>query len=49
MPLLLMTTNVWAAQSLARQGLTFCLLKPFHLEELLTSVASHIHPYERSV
>jgi two-component system, OmpR family, response regulator len=49
MPLLLLTTNVWAARSLARQGLTFCLLKPFHLEELLTSVASLIHPYERSV
>src|SRR4051812_40400497 len=28
-PLLLMTTNVWTARSLARQGLTFCLLKPF--------------------
>jgi DNA-binding response OmpR family regulator len=41
-PLLLMTTNVWTARSLARQGLTFFLLKPFYLDELLTSVAMHI-------
>jgi DNA-binding response OmpR family regulator len=44
-PMLLLTTNVWAAQSLARQGLTFCLLKPFDIADLLTSVAMHISPY----
>jgi two-component system, OmpR family, response regulator len=48
-PLLLLTTNVWTARSLARQGFTFCLLKPFHLDELLTSVATHIRPSERCV
>jgi len=48
-PLLLMTTNVWAARSLARQGLTFCLLKPFQLDDLLTSVATHIRPCEHCV
>jgi DNA-binding response OmpR family regulator len=48
-PMLLLTTNAWAARSLARQGLTFCLLKPFDLSDLLTSVATHIHTYERSV
>ena len=41
-PLLLMTTNVWTARSLARQGLTFCLLKPFQLDDLLASVAVYI-------
>ena len=41
-PLVLMTTSTWIAQSLARQGFTFCLLKPFHLNDLLASVAMHI-------
>jgi DNA-binding response OmpR family regulator len=41
-PMLLMTTDVWIARSLARQGLTFCLLKPFAVDDLLTSVAMHI-------
>jgi len=41
-PMLLLTTDVWTARSLARQGLTFCLLKPFGLADLLTSVAMHI-------
>jgi DNA-binding response OmpR family regulator len=41
-PLLLLTTSTWIAQSLAWQGFTFCLLKPFHLNDLLTSVAMHI-------
>jgi len=48
-PLLLLTTNVWTARSLARQGLTFCLLKPFQLDDLLTSVATQIRPSERCV
>jgi DNA-binding NtrC family response regulator len=48
-PLLLMTTNVWTARSLARQGLLFCLLKPFDLTDLLTLVAMLIRPQERSV
>jgi len=47
-PILLLTTNVWAARSLARQGLTFCLLKPFDLNDLLTNVATHIRSYESS-
>ena len=41
-PMVLMTTNVWTARSLARQGLNFCLLKPFDLDELFTCVAWHI-------
>jgi two-component system nitrogen regulation response regulator GlnG len=41
-PLVLMTTSTWIAQSLARQGYMFCLLKPFHLNDLLTSVAMNI-------
>jgi DNA-binding response OmpR family regulator len=44
-PMLLLTTNVWTARSLARQGLTFCLLKPFGIADLLTSVATHIHTH----
>jgi DNA-binding NtrC family response regulator len=43
-PMVLMTTSVWAARSLARQGLTFCLLKPYDLDNLLSSVATHIRP-----
>lgn len=42
-PMLLLTTDVWTARSLARQGLSFCLLKPFGIDDLLTSVAMHIH------
>jgi DNA-binding response OmpR family regulator len=42
-PMLLMTTNVSTAQSLARQGLTFCMLKPFGIDDLLTNVTMHIH------
>jgi DNA-binding NtrC family response regulator len=42
-PMVLLTTNVWTARSLARQGLTFCLLKPYDLDDLLASVASNIH------
>jgi DNA-binding response OmpR family regulator len=41
-PLMVMTTSSWIAQSLARQGFTFCLLKPFHLNDLLSSVAMNI-------
>jgi DNA-binding response OmpR family regulator len=44
-PLVLMTTSTWIAQNLARQGFTFCLLKPFHLNDLLTSVAMHIRTH----
>jgi two-component system, OmpR family, response regulator len=48
-PLVFLTTNVWTARSLARQGLTFCLLKPFDLSDLLTSVETHIHaPRQRA-
>jgi DNA-binding response OmpR family regulator len=43
-PLLLMTTDDWTARSLARQGLIFCLLKPFNLDDLLASVAVYIRP-----
>ena len=42
-PMVLLTTNVWTARSLARQGLTFCLLKPYDLDDLLSSVARNIH------
>jgi DNA-binding response OmpR family regulator len=41
-PLIVMTTNTWISQSLARQGFTYCLLKPFHFNDLLTCVATHI-------
>jgi DNA-binding response OmpR family regulator len=41
-PLVFLTTDVWTARSLARQGLTFCLLKPFALDDLLASVAIHM-------
>jgi DNA-binding response OmpR family regulator len=44
-PLVFLTTNAWTARSLARQGLTCCLLKPFDLDDLLTSVAMHIRSY----
>jgi DNA-binding NtrC family response regulator len=41
-PTIVMTTNVWTARSLARQGVNFCLLKPFDLDELFTCVARYI-------
>ena len=41
-PLLLLTTNGWMARSLTRQSRIFCLLKPFDIDDLLTSVAMHI-------
>jgi two-component system, OmpR family, response regulator len=44
-PLVFLTTDLWTAQSLAGQGLTCCLLKPFDLDDLLTSVATHIRSY----
>ena len=42
-PMVLLTTNVWTARSLAQQGLTLCLLKPFDLDDLLSSVARNMH------
>lgn len=47
-PLLLLTTNLWTARSLAGQGLTCCLLKPFDLDDLLTSVATRICSHDPS-
>ena len=44
-PMVLLTTDAWTARSLARQGLTFCPLKPFDLSDLLTSVATHIRSH----
>jgi DNA-binding response OmpR family regulator len=41
--LILLTTSTWIAQSLARDGYTFCLLKPFDLSDLLVNVAMSIH------
>src|SRR4051812_17800763 len=43
-PVLLLTTNVWTARSLARQNLAFCLLKPFQLDDLFACVAQLIDP-----
>jgi len=41
-PILLLTTNGWTARSLARQGLIFCLLKPFQVDDLFAYVAEQI-------
>jgi CheY-like chemotaxis protein len=48
MPLVFLTTNLWTARSLAEQGLTCYLLKPFDLNDLLTSVATHIRSHDPS-
>ena len=40
--LVVMTADVQAARQLDMQGIAFCLLKPFSLEDLLSCVAKHL-------
>jgi two-component system nitrogen regulation response regulator NtrX len=42
--LVVMTADVQAAQQLDMQGIAFCLLKPFSLEDLLSCVTRHMPP-----
>jgi CheY-like chemotaxis protein len=41
-PVILMTADAQAAQVLSIEGIDYCLLKPFDLDELIDSVAKHI-------
>jgi CheY-like chemotaxis protein len=41
-PVILMTADAQAAQELSMEGIAYCLLKPFELDELIDCVAKHI-------
>jgi DNA-binding response OmpR family regulator len=41
-PIILMTADAQAAQELSIEGIAYCLLKPFDLDELIDCVAKHI-------
>jgi CheY-like chemotaxis protein len=41
-PIVVMTASTLAADKLEAAGTSACLLKPFELDDLLTSVAQHI-------
>jgi two-component system, NtrC family, nitrogen regulation response regulator NtrX len=43
-PLVVMTADVQAARQLDMQGIAFCLLKPFSLEDLVSCVTTHMPP-----
>lgn len=42
LPIILMTADTRLADVLARQGMPFCLIKPFNLDDLLDCVAAHV-------
>jgi two-component system nitrogen regulation response regulator NtrX len=44
-PLVIMTADAQAARQLDMQGVAFCLLKPFDLEDLLGCVATHLQSH----
>jgi DNA-binding response OmpR family regulator len=41
-PVILMTADAQAAQELSMDGIDYCLLKPFGLDELIDCVTKHI-------
>jgi CheY-like chemotaxis protein len=41
-PIILMTADAQAAQELSMEGIDYCLLKPFNLDELIDCVAKYI-------
>src|SRR5262249_51110651 len=41
-PVILMTADTLSAKALEAEGIAFCLLKPFGLDELLVAVAKHM-------
>jgi DNA-binding response OmpR family regulator len=43
-PIVIMTADVPAARTLDLDGIAFCLLKPFDIDELLNCVTTHIRP-----
>jgi DNA-binding response OmpR family regulator len=43
-PIVLMTTNAEAVRELSMEGIAYCLMKPFDLDELVECVAKHIRP-----
>jgi CheY-like chemotaxis protein len=47
-PIVLMTSDAAAAKRLAPESISFCLLKPFDLDDLLDCVATHIRRSEPS-
>jgi len=43
-PIVMMTADKAAARELSNGGATFCLVKPFHIADLIDCVAKHIRP-----
>lgn len=46
LPVVLMTADSMSAKALEAEGIAFCLLKPFDLDDLLACVAKHIRPQQ---
>jgi DNA-binding response OmpR family regulator len=47
-PILLMTADTRAAQELSMEGIAYCLVKPFDLDELVGCVAKHVRREDRA-
>jgi DNA-binding response OmpR family regulator len=43
-PVILMTADVRSAGALSMDGISFCLTKPFGLDDLLACITAHIRP-----
>jgi DNA-binding response OmpR family regulator len=46
LPVVLMTADSVSAKALEAEGVAFCLLKPFDLDDLLACVAKYIRPQQ---
>jgi DNA-binding response OmpR family regulator len=47
-PIVLMTADSRAAKELSMDGIAYCLMKPFDLDELIDCVAKHIRRADRA-
>jgi two-component system, OmpR family, lantibiotic biosynthesis response regulator NisR/SpaR len=49
LPVVLMTADSMSAKALEAEGIAFCLLKPFDLDDLLACVAKYIRPQREQI
>src|SRR5215216_4410287 len=49
LPVVLMTADSMSAKALEAEGIAFCLLKPFDLDDLLACVAKYVPPQRKQI
>ena len=49
LPVVLMTADSMSAKALEAEGIAFCLLKPFDLDDLLACVAKYVPPQREQI